>query len=157
MRSQLIALLITWVNCVAEKAWLLASVSSVQGSRACTAQRVVMPGRETLQPSAPKHIPELFSHCSSLHCTDNARNRFKLRRMYKRNVLSSASKTLHNNSRAEEWGVVLFTFSVGYCSVIKDSGVNFRDCNVACQKDIWGWCFPVLQNSCSGDFVLGFV
>lgn len=156
--SQPMALLVLWVNCVPEKNWLLDSVSFVQGSHACTAQLVVMPGRESLHPSAPSHIPQLFSHCSSLHCTDNPRNRFKLRRMYKRNVMSSASETLHNNSCAEEWRVLLFTFSVEHCSIIKDSRMNFRDCNVACQKDIWRWCFPVLQkNSCSGEFVLGFV
>lgn len=108
--------LILWVNCVAEKTWLLASVSFVQGSHACTAQLVVMPGKETLHPSAPNHIPQLFSPCSSLHCTDNPRNRFKLRRMYKRNVMSSASETLHNNSCAEEWGVLLFTF---FCWILQ--------------------------------------
>lgn len=55
-------------------------------------------------------------------------------------------------------GEICSILSVEYSSIIKDSRMNGRDCNIACQKDICGWCFPVLwKNSCSGDFVPGFI
>lgn len=47
-----------------EKTWLWVPVRCVQGSCACTAQWVVMPGKETPRPSALSDIPQLFAPCS---------------------------------------------------------------------------------------------
>lgn len=67
--------------------------------------------------------------------------------------MSSAFETLYNNLSVEEQGVLPFMFSVDCCGIIKDSRMNCRDRNVACQKDIWGGCSPTLQsNSCKRRF-----
>ena len=68
--------------------------------------------------------------------------------------MSSDSEMLYHNSSAEEQGVLLFTFSVDYCGVIKDGRMHCRDRNIACQKDIWGGMLPnVAEQQLQGEIL----